>query len=113
MDCSLPGTSVHRISRARILEWVAIPFSWGSSNPGIKPRSPALADRFLTTEPKGVSPIIREIPTETAVNHHLQPPGWLHIASIGEDVEPMRVRRRQLLWKTFWYHLQRLNRVIL
>ena len=27
MDCSLPGSSVHRISQARILEWVAISFS--------------------------------------------------------------------------------------
>ena len=27
MDCSLPGSSVHGISQARTLEWVAIPFS--------------------------------------------------------------------------------------
>ena len=27
MDCSLPGSSVHRISLARILEWVAMSFS--------------------------------------------------------------------------------------
>ena len=27
MDCSQPGSSVHGISQARILEWVAIPFS--------------------------------------------------------------------------------------
>ena len=33
MDCSLPGSSVHGISQARILEWVAIPFSRGSSQP--------------------------------------------------------------------------------
>ena len=33
MDCSLPGSSVHDISQARILEWVAIPFSRGSSQP--------------------------------------------------------------------------------
>ena len=29
MDCSPPGSSVHEISQARILEWVAIPFSRG------------------------------------------------------------------------------------
>ena len=118
MDCSPPGTSVHRISWERILEWVAILFSWGSSNPGIKPQSPTIADRFLTPEPKGVSLIIREIPIETSVNHHCAitrvATGWIHITSIGEDMEPpMRVRRRQLLWKTFWEHLQRLNRVTL
>ena len=33
MDCSLPGSSVHGISQARILEWVAISFSRGSSWP--------------------------------------------------------------------------------
>ena len=33
-DCSLPGSSVHAILQARILEWVAIPFSRGSSQPG-------------------------------------------------------------------------------
>ena len=31
MDCSPPGSSVHGILRARILEWVAISFSRGSS----------------------------------------------------------------------------------
>ena len=33
MDCSPPGSSVHRILQARILAWVAIPFSRGSSQP--------------------------------------------------------------------------------
>ena len=33
MDSSLPGSSVHGISQARILEWVAIPFSSGSYPP--------------------------------------------------------------------------------
>ena len=31
MDCSPPGSSVHRILQARVLEWVAISFSRGSS----------------------------------------------------------------------------------
>ena len=33
MDCSLPGSSVHGILQARILEWVVISFSRGSSQP--------------------------------------------------------------------------------
>ena len=33
MDCSPPGSSVHGVSQARILEWVAMPFSRGSSQP--------------------------------------------------------------------------------
>ena len=31
MACSLPGSSVHGILQASILEWVAMPSSWGSS----------------------------------------------------------------------------------
>ena len=42
MDCSPPGSSVHGILQTGILEWVAIAFSRGSSDPGIEPRSPAL-----------------------------------------------------------------------
>ena len=34
MDCSLPGFSIHGILQARILEWVTISFSRGSSRPG-------------------------------------------------------------------------------
>ena len=33
MDCSLPGSSVHGIFQARVLEWVAIAFSRGSFRP--------------------------------------------------------------------------------
>ena len=33
MDCSLPGSSVHEILQARVLEWVSLPFSRGSSQP--------------------------------------------------------------------------------
>ena len=33
MDCSLPGSSVHGTLQARILEWVAMPSSRGSSRP--------------------------------------------------------------------------------
>ena len=56
MDCNLPGSSVHGISQARILEWVVFSFSKGFPgfpNPGIKLVSPALAGRFFTTEPPG------------------------------------------------------------
>ena len=39
LDCNLPGFSVHGISQARILEWVAISFSRDLPDPGIKPTS--------------------------------------------------------------------------
>ena len=47
MDCSLPGSFVHGILQARILEWVAMPSSRGSSL-GFEPGSPALQADFFT-----------------------------------------------------------------
>ena len=52
VDCSPPGSSVHGILQARILEWVAIPFSRRCSL-GIEPRSPALQVDSLPCEPPG------------------------------------------------------------
>ena len=51
MDCRQPGSSVHGILQARVLEWVALPSSRGSSQPRDRaqiPMSPALAGRFFT-----------------------------------------------------------------
>ena len=45
MDCSLPVSSVHGILQARILEWVAIPFSRGSSWPKDRTQVSCIADR--------------------------------------------------------------------
>ena len=56
MVCSLPGSSVHGISQAKILERVACPPPGNLPNPGIKPESsvsPALAGEFFTTVPPG------------------------------------------------------------
>ena len=49
MDYSLPGSSVHGISQARILEWVAISFFRDLPDPGIEPASPALGGGLFTT----------------------------------------------------------------
>ena len=53
MDYSLPGSSVHGILQARILEWVAIPFSRDLPDPGIEPGSAALSADSLPSEPPG------------------------------------------------------------
>ena len=50
--CDPMDFTVHGILQARILEWVAFPFSKDLPNPGIKPMSltsPALAGRFFTS----------------------------------------------------------------
>ena len=52
MACSPSVSSVHGILQARILEWIAVLSSRGSSHPGIEPKSlmsPALAAGFFTT----------------------------------------------------------------
>ena len=57
VDCRPPGSSVHQILQARIVQWVALPFSRGSSQPRDEPLSllsPALADEFWCL-PKGRS----------------------------------------------------------
>ena len=52
MDCSPPGSSIHGIVQARVLEWVAISFSRGSS----RPRDQTQVSRIVgrpTSEPPG------------------------------------------------------------
>ena len=48
LDCSLPGSSVHGVFRARILEWVAIPFSRGFFQPRSWTQVSRIACRFFT-----------------------------------------------------------------
>ena len=49
MDCTLPGSSVHGILQARILEWVAIFFSKESSEPRDRTQVSCSAGRFFPT----------------------------------------------------------------
>ena len=53
VDSSLPGSSVHGISQTRMLQWVAISFSSGSSQSRDQTRVSCVAGRFFTTEPPG------------------------------------------------------------
>ena len=48
MDCSLLGSSIHEILQARILEWIAIPFSRGSSCLREQTQISCIAGRFFT-----------------------------------------------------------------
>ena len=48
MDCSPPGSSVHGILQARILQWVAFPFSRASSRPRDQTQVSCIAGRFFT-----------------------------------------------------------------
>ena len=53
MDYSPPGSSVHGILQARLLEWVAIPFSKGSSQPRDQTWVTCIAGRFFTAKMLG------------------------------------------------------------
>ena len=48
MDCSLSGSSVHGIFQARVLEWIAVSFSRGSSQPRNRSRVSHIAGRYFT-----------------------------------------------------------------
>ena len=69
MDWSLQGSSVHGILQARILEWVAVSFSRGSS----RARDWTCVSWFLTTEPPekpGCLVVwINSVPTEMKIEH--------------------------------------------
>ena len=53
MDCNSPGSSVHGISQARLLKWVAISYTRESSQPVITSGSPTLQADSLPSEPLG------------------------------------------------------------
>ena len=48
MDCSPQGSSLHGILEARILEWVSVPFSKGSSQPRDRTHVAHISGRFFT-----------------------------------------------------------------
>ena len=58
MDCSLPGSSVHGFPQARVLEWVAISSSRGSSRPRDRTHVSCIAGGFFNSEPQGKHPIL-------------------------------------------------------
>ena len=77
MDCSLPGFSVRRILQARILEWVAIPFSRASSHPRDWAWISCIACRFfLLSEPPG-KPTWPSNPTTRSI-----PSAYVHACSV-------------------------------
>ena len=91
VDCSLPGFSVHGILQARILEWVAIPSSKGSSQPRDQPVSPALQVYSSPLSHLG-SPV-----TFVSFCKKLASGGWgLHLSACGILVPRLRIKPRAL-----------------
>ena len=74
MDCSPPGSSVHGILQARILEWVAIPLSRGSSSPRDQTQVSCVScieGRFFTTELLGKQQSIKQEKKKKPRSHHV------------------------------------------
>ena len=67
MDCSLPGSCIHGMLQARILEWVTISYSRGSSPPRDRTCVPYIAGVFFTAEPPGKPWKIRTLTTRAFV----------------------------------------------
>ena len=58
MDCNPPFSSIHGILQTRILQWIAISFSRGSSQPRVQTPVSCIAGRFFTTWATRVGPLI-------------------------------------------------------
>ena len=65
MDCSPPGFSAHGILQARILEWVAIAFSSGSSEPRDQTQVSHVAADSLPSEPPGKPQYLAYVPKQS------------------------------------------------
>ena len=101
MDCSPPGSTVHGISQAGILEWGVISFSSRSSWPRDQTHISCIAGRFITTEPPG-KPIWAKVGTEWGRSPPAGTRPGMHISTLGtsctlgttsmEDPEGLGVR---------------------
>ena len=93
MDCILPGSSVHGIFEARVLEWVAISFSRGSSQCRDWTRVSCIAGRHLT-----VWGILRKHPTNKAIGGDGITAELFQ--NLKDDAMKMLHSIRQRIWKT-------------
>ena len=88
MDYSLPGSSVHGILQARMLEWVAIPFSRGSSRPS---RSPELwVDSLPFESPGKYAPTVCSAPYMHCPCPGCSEVGIIIFTSLDEEAETPR-----------------------
>ena len=88
IDCSPPGSSVHRISQEY---WSGLPFPAPGDllDPEMEPRSPALAGRFFTTEPPGSSGFCH---TATWISHmYTYIPSLLNLPPTCRPIPPLHV----------------------
>ena len=98
VDCSPPGSSVHGLFQARLLEWIAFPFPGDLLDPGIKPGSPALQEDFFLffffhhLNHQGSQPALSYIPS---LSYFLKMPCFHPVSSVHKDEQGL-VRARSL-----------------
>ena len=99
MDCSLPGSSVYGIFQAIVLEWIAISFSRGSSQPRDRSQVSHIVDRrFTIIYMYQFSSVAQSCPTLCdPMNHstpglsvHQQLPEFTqtHVHRVGDGIQP-------------------------
>ena len=101
MDCDLPGPSVQGIVQARILEWVATSFSWGSSWPGNRTRVSCMAG-VLLTDSALLFPISTALPPYTP---HLRNMGSSSPASLPVESCLLCHAGLSSMWPELWGHV--------
>ena len=83
MDCSLPGSYIHGILQATILEWVAMPPSGGSSQPRDRTQVSHIVGRFFTSSTKLYElKLYRNLGLSLPVSFNKQISGWLFSCSV-------------------------------
>ena len=88
VDCSPPGSSVHGILQARILKWVTIPFSRGSSRSRHWTLVSCIAGGFFTLSHLGTS-ILKHYPwLINSLLSHNNPLGWRSELGKSKDTLP-------------------------
>ena len=93
MDCSHQSTLSMKIPQERLLEWIAIPFSRGSSWPRDRPGSPTLQVDSLPFEPSSqFSSVVQSRPTlcdcSLPVHHQLPELTQTNVHQVGDVIQP-------------------------
>ena len=117
MDSSPPGSSVHRTLQARILQWVALSFSRGSSPPRNRTSVSCIAGGFFIAEPAGNQSLVsRGMQVKTTWNITIHLSEWMAKIKNRDttkwrqgcgETEPLLQwwwanKVVQPLWKTVW-----------
>ena len=69
MDCSLPGSSVHEIFQARVLQWGAIAFSAATvATDSLQPTYTAVNDPFIQQSSDSLAEYANQMPAGTLTN---------------------------------------------